>query len=171
MKIAVVGNIAGGKTLLSRRLSTIYKIEVTHIDHIQFVAPMNIRPLDETRKILNEITKKESWIIDGFGPLDLLEKRFRSADHIVFIDLSLWRHLMWCLKRQALIAWRPRLEIPSECDEASFKHTVKLFKTLWRIHFKMRPELMKLLLREGIREKLVCIRGKAQLEKIGRDGI
>lgn len=159
MKIAVIGNGGGGKTTLSRRLGEIHQIPVTHIDSIQFVPGMKIRNLDETRKILSEIAHQENWLIDGYGPLDMIEKRFAEADKIIFIDFPLWRHYWWCSKRQikSFLGFR-RSELVEGCNEASLEHTIKLFKTLWRVHTQMRPELMRILNRENLRYKVIFVR-------------
>lgn len=166
MKIAIVGNSGGGKTILSRKLSEFYKIPVTHIDSIQFLPGMVVRPLDETRKILKEITLQENWLIDGFGPLDLLEERFLMADKIIFIDLPLWRHYWWCTKRQIKSFKVKRAELPEGCNEATLKHTVKLFQTLWRVHKKMKPELMKIFNKEKIKPKMIYIKNLEQWENL-----
>src|SRR6476469_9572348 len=102
---------------------------------------MKIRPLPETRAALNEITAQENWLIDGYGPLDMIEKRFGLADVVVFIDFHLSRHIWWCTKRQIQSFWSKRSELPEGCNEATWEHTVKLFKALWRVHKQMRPEL------------------------------
>ena len=155
MKIAVIGNSGGGKTILARKLSEQLNIPVTHVDSIQFLPGMMIRPMDETRKILNDVQALENWIIDGFGPLDMIEKRFGLADKIIFIDMPLWRHYWWCTKRQikSFLGIR-RKELPEGCYENSMAHTIKLFKTLWKVHTQMRPELIRILNRENLRNKV-----------------
>jgi adenylate kinase family enzyme len=154
----VIGNAGGGKTTLSRRLGEIYKLPMIHVDSIQFIPNMKIRALDETREILNRAVAQENWLIDGFGPLDLIEKRFAIADKIIFIDLPLWRHTWWCVKRQIKSIWSRRAELPEGCNEATIGHTIKLFQTLWRVHTQMRPELIRILNRESLRHKVISIR-------------
>lgn len=170
-KIAVIGNGGGGKTTLSRQLGRLHGVPVTHVDSIQFVAGMHIRPHSETIKILEDLQARDLWLIDGFGPLDIIEKRFKQADRIVFVDLPLWRHYWWCTKRQIKSLWVTRSELPDGCSEASFSHTIKLFKTLWRVHHQMRPELLKIFARENIKEKMVVIRSLSDWDKIFLIGI
>ncbi|MGZ3770094.1 MAG: flagellar protein FlaR [Bdellovibrio sp.] len=171
-KIAIIGNIAGGKTKLSQQLSKIYAIPVTHIDSVQFLPGMIIRPHSETKEIINTITShEEKWIIDGFGPLDILEKRLQLADHIVFVDLPLWRHYLWCLKRQIKNLWKPRAELPSGCNELTIVHTRKLFKTIWQIHSKMRPEMTRILLRDNLKNKVTFIRTLEKLNSVHKNGL
>lgn len=166
MKIAIIGNAGGGKTTLSRRLGKIHNLPVIHIDSIQFLPGMMVRALDETRQILNGETAKENWLIDGFGPLDLIEKRFDVADRVIFVDFPLWRHFWWCVKRQMCSIWQRRIELPEGCDEATIKHTIKLFKTIWRVHTQMRPELIRILNRENLRHKVVFVKTLKQWREL-----
>ncbi|MBV2169807.1 MAG: hypothetical protein KUL82_13970 [Bdellovibrio sp.] len=170
-RIAVVGNAGGGKTTLSRRLAEIHCLPLTHVDAIQFVAGMKIRPHAESIAILNQVQNQDSWIVDGYGPLDIIEKRFLLADHIVFIDFPLWRHYWWCTKRQIKNLWSRRQELPEGCEERNLSHTLKLYKTLWRVHKQMRPELLRIFGREKLRSKMVYIRTKADWDRVFRKGI
>lgn len=99
-KIAVIGNGGGGKTTLSRSLASRYGLPITHVDSIQYLAEMKVRPKDETTAMLLEVASKERWIIDGFGSIDVMRARFEIADIVVFVDFPLWRHYWWCTKRQ-----------------------------------------------------------------------
>lgn len=170
-KIAVVGNAGGGKTTLSRRLVELYGLPLTHVDSIQFVAGMKVRPHKESIALLTEIQTQAAWIMDGYGPLDIIEARFQLADKIVFIDFPLWRHYWWCTKRQIRSLWWRREELPEGCDEATFQHTLKLFKTLWRVHHQMRPELLRIFSRESLRGKVHFIRTHRDWRKVYTSGL
>lgn len=167
-KIAVVGNAGGGKTALSRRLAKIHDLPLTHVDSIQFVRGMQIRPHKESIQILKEIQDQESWIIDGYGPLDIIEKRFQAADLVVFIDFPLWRHYWWCTKRQIQNLWSKRPELPEGCDEATLAHTMKLYKTLWRVHKLMRPELLRIFARKNLKDKIIYVRTLKEWKRVSK---
>jgi adenylate kinase family enzyme len=171
-KIMVVGNIAGGKTALSRSLAALYDLPLTHVDTIQFGAGMKLRPHAETRAQLREIAAtQEKWVIDGFGPLDLIEERFLLADRIVFIDLPLWRHGWWCTKRQIKTLWSPRSELADESNELTIEHTLRLYKSLLRNHEKMRPELLKIFARESLVSKMVVVKNMDDWNRIFHEGL
>lgn len=170
-RIAVIGNSGGGKTGLSRKLAEQHKLPVTHIDSIQFLPGMIIRPLDETRSVLNELTAKDQWLIDGYGPLDLLEPRLLRATHIVFIDFPIWRHYWWCTKRQIKSILVKRAELPDGCNEVTLQHTIKLFKTLWRVHTKMRPEMLKILNRPVFASKTRHIHSLRDWQQVADRGV
>lgn len=170
-KIAVVGNAGAGKTTLSRRLAMVHKLPLTHVDSIQFLAGMKIRPYRESIEILKKIELQEEWIIDGYGPLDLIEKRFQLSDKIVFIDFPLWRHYWWSLKRQFINIFCKRAELPEGCNELSLQYLLKLFKTIKKVHYQMRPELLRIFSREIYKDKIIFIRSLRDFRQLARDGI
>lgn len=154
-KISIIGNVATGKTTLSRILSVELNIPVTHVDSLQFLPGMIIRPHRETIQDLLKIqTKQESWIIDGYGPLDILIDRLHKSDTIIFLDLPVYQMYLSCFFRQLKNIFSPRPELPAGCSELSLKHTVKLMKTIYQQHAKMRPELIRILSKDELKSKV-----------------
>jgi adenylate kinase family enzyme len=165
-KISVVGNACAGKTRLSRKLAKIYGLPITHVDSIQFLPGMTIRSYRESIDLLSAVQLQESWLIDGFGPLDIIEKRFETADLVIFIDFPIWRNYWWATKRNILNLWSRREELPEGCDERSLKHILKLYKTLWQVHTKMRPELLRIFTRDQYKNKILFIRSIKELKEV-----
>ena len=87
-KIAVIGNACSGKTKLSRALAAMYNLPLVHVDSIQFLVDMKLRDPADTRKILELKSNDDAWVIDGFGPLKIIENRFQKADVVVFVRFS-----------------------------------------------------------------------------------
>lgn len=170
-KIAVVGNIGGGKTVLSRRLAKLYSLPLVHVDSIEFLPGLQRRPAAESCTLLKKIEEQETWLIDGYGPLDLIENRFDIADVIVFIDLPIHIHFWWTLKRQITNLWAPRSELPSNCNELNWDHTQRLLKSLWSMHQRMRPELLKIFFRENFKNKLVLIQSRREWKRCFEEGL
>lgn len=165
-RLTIIGNAGAGKTTLSRILAAHYKLPLTHVDSIQFTAGMSIRPHAESIAILTEIQSQDEWLIDGYGPLDILEKRLERAEQIIFIDFPIWRHYWWSLKRQIKSLWSPRAELPEGCEDATLKQTLKLFRTIWKVHTKMRPEMLRILARDKLKAKVLFIQNPHDWRKI-----
>lgn len=172
-RIAVIGNACAGKTLLSRRLAQVYKLPLTHVDSLQFDSDLKIKPYHETVRKLELIQAQSEWIIDGFGPLDILESRLQQADRIVMIDLPLRLHYWWALKRQYrhFVKRETRQELPTEGSERKWSHVKKLFKTIHQIHTKMRPEMLRILSREDLKGKTCIVRSVAEWNEVFRKGL
>ncbi|WP_413578207.1 hypothetical protein ACLVWU_06655 [Bdellovibrio sp. HCB290] len=167
-KIAVIGNACAGKTVLSRQLAQNQNLPLTHVDSIQFLPGMKVRPHKESIAMLLDVQNKPCWIIDGYGPLDILEKRLIQADRIVMIDFPLWRHYWWATKRQIVNLWKPRPELPEGCSEVSWAQTKKLYKTIGTVHRLMRPELLRILSRDNLNNKVIWVRNLSQLKNVSR---
>lgn len=112
------------------------------------------------------------WLIDGYGPLDLLEPRLQRAERIVFVDFPRWRHLWWLTKRQLrLLVARRRTEFPEGSDERSWRHIRKLYKTLLGMDRGMNPELRRILARPSYAGRVIHVRSLAEWKRVHRDGV
>lgn len=100
MRIAIIGNGDGGRSTLARELGDRLGLSVCEVDRIQWRPGWHRAPLDEAAQILDDWAAREAWIIDGFGPLPTIERRFDRADTIIHVDFPFWRHLWWSTKRQ-----------------------------------------------------------------------
>lgn len=169
-KVMVVGNVAAGKTRLSRQLAVLWDLPLLHVDSVQFLPGMKIRPLPEIRTALKAMESQERWLIDGYGPLDMIENRFQLADRIIFIDFPLWRHQWWLIKRQIQNLWSRRAELPLECDERNWEHTQKMFKVLKSAHKQMRPELLRIFSREELKCKVLIIKTLRDWRRVFKTG-
>lgn len=163
-RTAIIGNAGGGKTTLARKVSLLTGFPVTHVDSVQFQKGMKLRPYKETIEVLLEIQNNSEWIIDGYGPLDILEKRFAMADQIIFIDLPLWKHIFWFLKRQLLNLFSQREELPEGCSEANLEQTRKTLRTIRSAHKQMRPELLRILNRPENKSKTRILKSTKEIQ-------
>ena len=167
-RIAIIGNSCGGKTRLAHRLAKLHNLPLIHVDQIQFMEGLKFRPYPESIRILQAEQDKHHWIIDGFGPLDILEDRLQRADWVIMIDLPLWTHYFWAIKRVLKnLFLRQRKELPANCSERDLEHIFKLFKTIHQVHTKMRPEMLRILSRDSLKSKTTVVRSAKDLDRIG----
>lgn len=86
-KIAVFGKPGSGKSTFSKNLASAAGIKLHALDSI--VYKINGDLVD--RKTYDEehenILSSDSWIIDGFGPIESFNKRLDAADTLIYIEL------------------------------------------------------------------------------------
>lgn len=124
-------------------------------------------PPDEFARHHDALLAQERWIIDGWGPWDTIEARFEQADTIIVVDLPLWIHYWWSIKRQAICLFRPRPDGPPGCPMLPMTWT--LLKMIWHIHHVERLRLLDLVGSFRIRKRVIHIRAPHQLRHFIRN--
>ena len=87
-KIAVFGKPGSGKSTLSKNLASATSIKLHALDSILYKSNgdrVDRKTYDEEHE---NILSSESWIIDGFGPIESFNKRLDAADTLIYIELA-----------------------------------------------------------------------------------
>lgn len=163
-KICVIGNACSGKTTLARQLHASTQLPLFHVDSIQFLPQLKLKNPDDTRKELLEISNQKQWIIDGFGPLNIIEDRFQKSDLVIFIKLPLRVVYWWMIKRQFKGLFVRRSELPENCFESTPTQTFKLIKNIYNVHNGMWPQLDRIFKKELYKDKVIFLNSKEDIE-------
>ena len=155
-RIAVIGNAGGGKTTLCRALGRRLDLPVYSVDSVQWKPGWRAAEPSEVAAAQARWLAAGRWIIDGFGGDDLIAQRFAAADTIIFVDLPLYVHGWWALKRQITSVFRPRPEMPPKCPMLPM--TWPLIKTMWFVHRHFRPRLMATLMQQRAQKRVIHLR-------------
>jgi len=86
-KIFVFGKPGSGKSTLSKNLASATGIKLHALDSIVFKKNGDLvdrKTFDDEHE---NILSSDSWIIDGFGPIESFNKRLDVADTLIYIDL------------------------------------------------------------------------------------
>lgn len=86
-KIAVFGKPGNGKSTLSKSLSLLTGLDLYPLDTIVYKSNGEFVDRNTYEKKHNDILSSESWIIDGFGPIESFYQRLEAADTLIYIDL------------------------------------------------------------------------------------
>ena len=155
-RILLLGSVASGKTALARKLAQALLLPIVHVSK---------KNIDLIRAEIKTAVDRPDWILDGHGPLDLLPVHLKNADVVIYIDLPLWRNIVWLVKRQFKVLFKPRSEMPAGAREWSWPHFKKMYLTLEKQHRLMNPELLRILNRPENQSKLVHIKTLNQLRE------
>lgn len=109
MKITIIGHNACGKSTLAKKISSELEIPHLEIDRLWFTHGGDDTSREQTEarqrvsdKIHADVTKflteNDSWVSDGFYSREQ-PAIAAAADHVVFIDIPLWRRQINNLKR------------------------------------------------------------------------
>lgn len=148
-KIAVFGKPGSGKSTLSKNLASAANIKLHSLDSILYKEngeQVDRKAYDEAHE---NILSSESWIIDGFGPIDSLDsfnKRLVAADTLIYIELPYLASYWFVTKRlfKGLVVkpegWPDRSSVLKGTME-SYK-VLKLCPKFWNDSFLQRLENM-----------------------------
>ena len=117
MKIAILGHSGSGKSTLAKQLAEVYKIPMLFLDTIQFEPNWKERDLEESRKLVSEFMKQDSWVIDGNYTKFFQTERLLAADKIIYMDFPRRVCLYQALKRYFEFKNQSRDSISNGCIE------------------------------------------------------
>lgn len=136
-KVAVFGNTGGGKSTLSAQLAEVKGLPLYVLDKIQYKAGGEKVSQSVYRTTHDQILREEAWVIDGFGCIETLWERLKTADTLVYLDLPLYIHFAWVTKRMVT----GFVQLPSGWPEGSpiLKSSLNSYRTLWLCHRYLTP--------------------------------
>ena len=158
MKILITGNVASGKTTLSKILSDYYEIDRFEIDEIVHDIDNNDkkRTIKEQTNIINKINKEnKSYIIEGVLRKDL-DFILNLVDQIIFLDID--KKLTNKRIKRRYIKQKLNLE------KSSYKPTKEMLENMykWNNEFDSKLFLKRL---NKYPKKLIIIKNKKELKK------
>lgn len=159
-KILIIGSGGAGKSTFARRLGAILKLEVIHLDSLYWSRGWVEMPKDRWRATVEELLKRNSWIIDGNygGTLDI---RLRVCDRVIFLDVPrlvcLWR----VLKRIALYREGGRPDMAVGCPE---KVDWEFIKYIWDYPRKRKPAILEKLKFYSQSKMVIILKSQAEIE-------
>ena len=160
-KILVIGSGGAGKSTFAGRLGRILNIEVIHLDVLYWNAGWVETPKPKWRKTVEELVKRDSWIIDGnySGTFDI---RFEACDTVIFLDVArpvcLWR----VLKRRMVYRHRGRSDMAEGCHE---KFNLEFLRWIWGYPKRTRPTVLNLLEKYSQSKAAIYLRTRSEIEE------
>jgi len=159
-RVLIIGSGGAGKSTLARRLGEATGIEVVHLDVLHWRPNWTESPKDEFRKLLEDVLKKESWIMDGnFG--GTMEMRLKACDTVIFLDFPRTVCLYRIIKRRLTYHGTNRPDMAEGCQE---KIDFEFLHWVWTYAARAKPEVEERLKRFGKDKTVIRLRSKKQVE-------
>ena len=134
----VMGASGAGKSTLARRMGQILGLPVVHLDYHYWHAGWVPTPDDEWAEVVRELSRTDSWVMDG-NYSRTLQERLPYAQEGVLLDFPPWVCLYRVLKRA--FGGGPRPDIPPGCT----KDALDLDFIWWVVSYRWRsrPKVLK----------------------------
>lgn len=149
-RIAVIGNIASGKSTLARAMATARKLPYRELDRFQFSESWAVAPRREFVAFHATLIADPAWVIDGIGVWGAVKDRLAAADLIVHIDHPVWLNFLWAAKRGDGAAERPE-------DTVRLPALEIIYPFIWDYHRRIRPRVLR---------QLEALKGSKPIEEL-----
>ncbi|HVF68055.1 MAG TPA: DNA topology modulation protein [Pyrinomonadaceae bacterium] len=160
-KVLVIGSGGSGKSTFAERLGGRTGLPVIHLDSFFWRAGWQEPPRDEWAARVDELLKRDAWIMDGnYG--GTLERRLAACDTVVFLDLPrvlcLWRVVSRSLRYRG----RTRPDMAEGCPE---QLTWEFLRWVWTYPRRRRAGVLKRLGELGAGQKAYVLRSRREVRR------
>jgi adenylate kinase family enzyme len=142
-KISVVGNSGSGKSTLSRLLGKKLGLEVFTVDKVFWQPGWKLRPHEEYKIIHDAWLNSDSWIIDGVGYWEEMQKRLIQSDVVIFLDISEESCVERAENRIEAEKYTPNQDVAVGCIYGEVRN--RQMEVISNFHESLRPKLISFL--------------------------
>ena len=138
-RIMIIGCGGAGKSTLSRKIHSITKLPLIHLDQLFWKPNWGEPDKEDWARTVDEVSDRENWIIDGnYG--GTMEIRLRKATTILFLNRSRWLCLRRVLYRQITGYGKVRDDMGADCPE---RFSWDFLKYVYHYNQTRRPKILK----------------------------
>jgi adenylate kinase family enzyme len=99
MRIQIIGFSGSGKSTLAKSLAEYFKLNLLHLDTVQFHGNWEVRDYQEQVEIVRDfLSNNEEWVIDG-NYSKIVNERFSLSDMTIYLKFNRFACYYRCLKR------------------------------------------------------------------------
>ena len=160
-RIAIIGSAGAGKLILALQIAKLIDLPLYHLDRLFWKPGWVETPKPEFNMIVEEVTKKKRWIIDG-NYSRTIDMRLEAADIIIFLDYSKYLCVFRAVKRSLLGRNKIRPDITEDCNE---KFDLEFYKWIWDFPNRNRQKIVSALLKLQDKKKIFVFKRPKELKK------
>jgi adenylate kinase family enzyme len=142
MRIAIIGNSGGGKSMLARRIAGDLQLPCIEVDALLWQPGWRLTPIETYDREHERSIAQDRWVIEGLGTRASIPWRLLRATHIVLVDMPLWIHF-WLAAQRHMDWVSGRLEHPPAGNERP-PPLEALFRTIAEVDRDWMPEVRNL---------------------------
>ena len=160
-KVLVIGSGGAGKSIFARQLGTLLNLDVIHLDALYWHPGWVETPRAEWRKVIEELLRRDAWIIDG-NYSNTLDLRLEACDTVIFLDIArlicLWR----VLKRAIRYRGRTRPDMAEGCRE---RLDWGFIRWVWSYQRRTKPRIIEILRQSAQSKEVIWLRSQAEVKR------
>jgi adenylate kinase family enzyme len=168
-KVAVFGNAGAGKSTLARRLAELTGLPLYPLDIILFGGCYRPDQKDGGKltyetylKLHADLLGRDDWIIDGYGSIDTLWKRFEVADTLIYIDLPLLTHYRWVTARLVKGLFRNPPGWPD--NSPVWESSLDSYRVVWGCHRGLTPKYRQYVANAATSKRVHHLKSPAEMK-------
>ncbi|HVF43970.1 MAG TPA: DNA topology modulation protein [Pyrinomonadaceae bacterium] len=166
-KVLVIGSGGSGKSTFAAELGERTGLPVIHLDSHFWRAGWQEPPRDEWAARVDELLKRDAWVMDGnYG--GTLERRLAACDTVIFLDLPrvlcLWR----VVSRSIRYRGRTRPDMAEGCRE---QLTWEFARWVWAYPRRNRPGVLKRLSELSGGQRVVVLRSRREVRRFLEESV
>ena len=162
-RVIVIGGNGSGKTTMSRELSRITGIPLTHLDSLYWTDGWVARSNGEFDRLLICELEKEQWILDG-TMRRTIPLRLKYCDTVIYLDFSGIRCFFGTLGRVIRYRGRSRPDMGGDCKEKLDRRTWKFIFGTLKFNKKNRKNIYAAIAERGDID-VVILKNRRQVKK------
>lgn len=136
-RILIIGCCGSGKSTLAKKIHTITRLPLIHLDKIYYKPNWEKPAKSEWEAKVANSCATEKWIMDG-NYINTLEMRANAADMIVYLDIGKWKCLYRAIKRSITSFKKQRSDMAENCSE---KFDLQFYKYIFNFHQTTKPRI------------------------------
>ena len=160
-KVLVIGCCGAGKSTFSKKLQSILNVELIHLDQYYHKPNWEEPKKEEWERIVNNLIKKPSWIMDGTY-IESLDIRIEKCDTLIYLDYSILKCIFRVVKRVFTDYGKKRSDMAPGCKE---EFDLEFLKYVLTFNFKNRNNILKRLKGLNENKQLYIFKNDKQADK------